>query len=100
MKGNEWKVSKMPLSSINLVVYGKTQGCTDIALRSLEESMDSDFKEKVVEDFVVRNLTKDQVGLAFHTLLAGHQHQGHYVLPISVCPYASVCTTFGCRSVA
>ena len=77
VKGNEWKVSKMPLSSVNLVVYGKTQSCTENALRSLEESMDSDFKEKVVDDPVVKNLTKYQVGLAFYTLLAGHQHQGH-----------------------
>jgi len=77
VKGNEWKFSKMPSSSINLVVYGKTQGSTEIALRSLEESMASDFKEKVVEDPVLKNLTKDQVGLAFYTLLSGHQHQGH-----------------------
>ena len=72
VKGNEWKVSKMPSSSLNLVVYGKTRNSTDIALRSLEESMASDFKERMVEDPVVKNLTKDQVGLPFYTLVAGH----------------------------
>ena len=77
MKGNEWKVSKMSSSSLNLVVYGKTRDSTEIALQSLEESMTSDFKERTIEDAVVKNLTKDQVGLPFYTLVAGHQHQGH-----------------------
>jgi hypothetical protein len=46
-------------------VYGKTQDSTEIALRSLEESMANDFKERMVEDPVVKHLTKDQVGLPF-----------------------------------
>ncbi|CAG2243958.1 unnamed protein product [Mytilus edulis] len=56
----QWTVSKMPSSVLNLVVYAKKQNDADSALRSLEESLISDYKEKLIEDTVVKDLTKEQ----------------------------------------
>ncbi|VDI00521.1 Hypothetical predicted protein [Mytilus galloprovincialis] len=55
-----WAVSKMPSSVLNLVVYAKKQNDADSALRSLEESLINDYKEKLIEDTVVKDLTKEQ----------------------------------------
>ncbi|XP_052101663.1 protein mono-ADP-ribosyltransferase PARP14-like isoform X2 [Mytilus californianus] len=56
----QWKVSKMPSSVLNLVVYAKKQIDADSALRSLEESLINDYKEKLIEDTVIKELTKEQ----------------------------------------
>ncbi|XP_071169430.1 protein mono-ADP-ribosyltransferase PARP14-like [Mytilus edulis] len=56
----QWTVSKMPSSVLNLVVYAKKQNDADSALRSLEESLINDYKEKLIEDTVVKDLTKEQ----------------------------------------
>ncbi|XP_076101153.1 protein mono-ADP-ribosyltransferase PARP14-like [Mytilus galloprovincialis] len=53
----QWKVSK---SVLNLVVYAKKQNDADSALRSLEESLIDDYKEKVIDDPVIKDLSKDQ----------------------------------------
>ncbi|XP_076104440.1 uncharacterized protein LOC143073073 [Mytilus galloprovincialis] len=50
----------MPSSVLNLVVYAKKQNDADSVLRSLEESLINDYKEKVIEDPVIKDLSKDQ----------------------------------------
>ncbi|XP_071169371.1 protein mono-ADP-ribosyltransferase PARP14-like [Mytilus edulis] len=56
----QWKVSKMPSSVLNLVVYAKKQNDADSVLRSLEESLINDYREKVIDDTVIKKLSKDQ----------------------------------------
>lgn len=56
----QWKVGKMPSSVLNLVVYAKKQNDAESALRSLEEGLMNDYKEKLIEDTVIKELSKEQ----------------------------------------
>ncbi|CAC5404074.1 PARP10_14_15 [Mytilus coruscus] len=60
VSAKQWTVSKMPSSVLNLVVYAKKQNDADSALRSLEESLIHDYKEKLIEDTVIKELMKEQ----------------------------------------
>ena len=50
----------MPKSELNMIVYARTEDSANTALRSLEESMVNDFREKDVNDALIKDLTKDQ----------------------------------------
>ncbi|VDH94340.1 Hypothetical predicted protein, partial [Mytilus galloprovincialis] len=56
----QWTVSKIPNSVLNLVIYAKKQNDADSALRSLEEILINDYKEKVIESTVIKTFSKDQ----------------------------------------
>ncbi|XP_071171106.1 uncharacterized protein [Mytilus edulis] len=52
--------SEIPGSVVKFVVYAKKQKYADSAARSLEESLLNDYKEKVMEDTVIKELTYEQ----------------------------------------
>ncbi|VDI82837.1 Ca-activated chloride channel homolog [Mytilus galloprovincialis] len=56
----QWTVSKMPSSVLNLVVYAKKENDADSALRSLEESLINDYKEKNIDDALIKELSEEQ----------------------------------------
>ena len=55
----------MQKSTLNMFVYAKEMRNAESAIRALEEGVKDDFREKVVEDTVIKDLNKDQVSLIY-----------------------------------